>query len=198
MNKNKKKMLAIALLLFASIGFAGYGVYSYYWTKGDFTSIENDSDHSTDQNVIFFTDQSFDPQATYSGESLGFMGNGGSFSVTCSDINSDGNTYCSGSTTVKNNGTSCIYVEVREAGTYVENNGSPLSESPSLSWTSTYLKPGDSTELVASGGFHFNDAGDATSSEPVEVTEPVSGLSDTVKLYYQLYATQAYSGYCNY
>ena len=79
--QGKKKLLILALLLFAVVGIAGYGVYSYYWTQGNFKAA------SQDIEVL-----SFDPETTID-ETTKFLGEGGAVTLTCPSSSSNGQVF---------------------------------------------------------------------------------------------------------
>ncbi len=186
--KDKKKLLVLVLLLFVAIGLTGYGVYSYYWTQGDFEG---------NSNTV--TVASFDPRVTISGGS-NFLGSGGGLSITCPNTETGtGTITCTGNLTVSNDGGTSVYVDVLDAtahdavGYNGGTNGDDLSgdfSTPSLSWESATLAPGESKELTISVDVALTS--DFGSSEAVERSESFEGADIGSYVSLRLKATQVH------
>ena len=151
-NKNKKVLIIILLIIFTFIGLAGYGVYSYYWTQGSF--------EGTDTVTI----ASFDPRTYIDNDD--FLGNGGTVSLSCyvsgSNQNNNRDNMCTGSLTIHNNGDTDIVVTVSnasvttrtvpcESGTNCGHSAADdmtvYPETPSFSWTTKTIAPGEDEYL---------------------------------------------------
>ena len=136
--EKKKKALVLVLLLLAVAGIAGYGVYSYFWTKGSMSA-------SGDVQVA-----TFDVNTDL--DSNGFIANGGKISLTCPDSNGNGYETCTGSATITNSGGTSVDVEVLNAQS--SKHGTKYMDgtvnSPSFNWTTTTLAPGESKTLEVS------------------------------------------------
>ena len=198
--KNKKKMLVIALLLFVAVGFAGYGVYSYYYTQGSFDTESAGGSEDAD-NVVRITG-SFKPSTNGIGGSgmentQGFFEDGGQVYLTCPEDVGFGTTTCTGEITVYNEGSTTIYVSYYDTSSSASSSDFYVTtDSPSFYWEySDY----DSTAYISAGSsktLHFNvDVNISSSDDPSEeaqlVTDPVSS-STNVEAYvrFKLSATQ--------
>lgn len=132
---NKKKLLVLVLLLFAVVGIAGYGVYSYFWTQGEFTGSDDIEIASFDVNVDAYSND--------------FIGRGNYMNLTCEDTDGSGSATCSGSAEITNRGGTSVVVDVLN-GSSAEDGSKYMSgtlSSPSFNWTSTTLAPGESKTL---------------------------------------------------
>ena len=186
--KDKKKLLVLALLLFAVVGLAGYGVYSYYWTQGDFGASSNDISVS-----------SFDPETIING-SENFLGSGGSVSLSCPDNNGKETVTCTGSIDVHNNGGTSVDVQVLEASADYYSNGGDLTPSvgnPRFRWSddsssSTRIYSGEYETLNISVDYSVDNGttNGLDSSEAEEVSGPVPGGSFRIDVGFKLKATQ--------
>ena len=178
---NKKKLLIIFLFLFALVGVVGYGVYSYYFTKGE---VQSNSDSI---EVL-----AFDPRInTTSGDS--FLGSGGSVELDCPDSTRGGETLtCTGTLTVTNNGGTDIYLSLDDISTDVSTNGyiEASAGDASFEWEDDTLAPGESTTLTISVPVTAGNSGGA-SSDPVEVYDTVQGGSVSVIANFKIIATQS-------
>lgn len=186
---NKKKALILVLLLFAVIGIAGYGVYSYFWTEGNYEGSDTIS-------VV-----AFDPQTEIDGGS-DFLGNGGNIEISCPNTSTGiGSVTCTGSLEVSNNGGTAINVEVLEASSvdYNQENGMSITPgTPQFSWTTRSLNPGESATLsIDVPTSIYTDYG---SYSPVQTNEPFISSSDDprysshaqVQVSFKLKATQVH------
>lgn len=145
--KNMKKIIIVVLFLFTIIGLVGYGVYSYYYTTGTFT---------TSASVSIGV---FDPQTIIDGNS-DFLGAGGTLKLVCPPLETgtEESIDCTGSITVKNNGSGNISIEVYDAsgfGTvdYSSGNGPMSLDSENITtgfnWTTKTLTPNETAVLTA-------------------------------------------------
>lgn len=170
--RNKKKVLIIALFLFAVVGLAGYGAYSYYWTEGEF-------DARSQISV-----SSFDPEVnTTNGDS--FLGNGGEVSLYCpsSPTGSSSAVTCTADLEVKNNGWNPINVSVEEISSHIDIDSGiegfePSIDDPQYLWkwddnstseSSVILNGGETKTLHISVVFDSDDY--TTTSNAVKATE---------------------------
>ena len=192
--KDKKKLILVLLLLVALVGVTGYGVYSYYYTQG---TVKNE-DQSDDENVIRITGE-FDPEVDGGGDSSsgnGFLGNGGTLSLTCpSTAPGHGRITCTGSITVRNEGTTPIYVSVYSASadTEVTNGNVALyAGEPSFDWENgkTLIQPGYSETLNVSVDVSVgsNDSIDTDQGQLVDA--PVSAGDFKATVSFTLKASQ--------
>ena len=190
--KDKKKMLVLALFIFAVVGLAGYGVYSYYWTQGSFDS---------NSNTIKVT--SFNPE-TYIDGNFDFLGNGGTVTLSCGNTssyyysNGHETVTCTGGVSVTNNGGTDITLEVEDTNASL-NGGSEIASisSTSLKWDSS---DSSVSNLISSSNSDYlnitvevevdNGAGVGESDDAVEVTSPVIGGEFYVDVSFRLKATQ--------
>ena len=189
--KDKKKSLILVLLLFAVIGLAGYGVYSYFWTDGDF------SGQSDTVEVA-----SFDPRIGYSDGN--FVGDGGSLTLICDDSESgSGTVTCTGAVDVYNNGGTDITVEVDENEVSTDtneihvDNGEVTVGTPTFSWSNTTITPNSSETLTVTVPVDVDS--DFASGTPIERNEPYNddtgnGYDDefSVTVSFRIIATQAH------
>ena len=182
MNNKRKKVLVLALLLFVAIGFAGYGVYSYYYTTGSFGAGDSGNDN------LYLTGK-FDPEVTaYSnGSNKSFLSGENHFFLECSDIDSNSQTTCSGTLYIHNDGSTSISLSVSNLAAYF--NGSEISSgNVSYSLGDSNLSAGYSTTLsVTVSGITVPD-GLGSSSEPVFTSSPVSEAEYSVEVRYSLRA----------
>lgn len=200
--KNKKKMLVLVLLLFVAVGFAGYGVYSYYYTQGSFNTESAGGSEDAD-NVVRITG-SFKPSTNGAGGSgmenaEGFFKNGGQVYLTCPEDVSFGTTTCTGEITVSNEGSTEIYVDYYDTTSSAESSDFYVTaDSPSFYWENGDY---DSTVYISAGSsktLHFNvDVNISSSADPSEeaqlVTDPVSSSSNvTAYVRFKLSATQSH------
>lgn len=182
--KDKKKLLVLALFLFAVVGLAGYGVYSYYWTQGSYDA---------DSNTIEVA--SFDPETTIS-DSDRFLGEGGSVTLSCpSSSNGKETITCTGSLNVKNKGGTAITVDVLEASATEYSKQGDFTTSvgdPRFNWTSTTISAGESETLTieVSASVDNGTQNGLESSEEEYVSQPVPGGSFEVQVDFKLKATQ--------
>lgn len=196
--KDKKKLLVLALFLFAIVGFAGYGVYSYYFTQGSF-----DSDSDTIQVA------SFDPETVINGSSSEFLGNGGTVSLDCGGSsgyyhsNGKETITCTGSVEVHNNGGTDIDVEYFETSSGVNGSGMSLSADTSnlkFDWSNSYdssttrISAGSSDTLNISVDVVVdNGATNGMDNENAEeVSSPIYGGEFSVDVDFRLKATQVH------
>lgn len=189
--KDKKKSLILVLLLFAVIGLAGYGVYSYFWTDGDF------SGQSDTVEVA-----SFDPRIGYSDGN--FVGDGGSLTLICGDSESgSGTVTCTGAVDVYNNGGTDITVEVDENEVSTDtneihvDNGEVTVGTPTFSWSNTTITPNSSETLTVTVPVEVDS--DFASGTAYERNEPYNGDTSngyddefSVTVSFRIIATQAH------
>lgn len=121
-SNNKKKLIILALLLFMIIGITGYGVYSYFYTSGNYSASKNVSVAS------------FNPEVD--GD---FLGDGGTLSLSCpSSETGSGTVECTGTLTVSNNGETDITVTTSNAVVNLdplsEDNVTATAGTPSFEW----------------------------------------------------------------
>ena len=148
--QDKKKLLILVLFLFAVVGLAGYGAYSYFWTQGSF------SGKSDDVQVA-----SFDPQVEYNGD---FLGDGGTVTLQCPESTTgSGTVTCTGTLSVYNNGGTDITIAV--------NDGATASVSP--------INHDSATATAGTPEFNIDD-NNLSSGEYgyVEISVPVTINSD--------------------
>ena len=167
--KDKKKLLVLVLLLFTVVGLTGYGVYSYFFTEGDFIGYGSTVEIAA-----------FNPETTIRGTTK-FLGSGGSVIITCPDYNGGNNVTCTGSVLVSNNGDRDITVEVLDtkSGKQILNSVNETENvdqdvvvsAPSFNWTTTTIAAGESATLNISvdteltSNFSSDTAVDAGSGE---------------------------------
>lgn len=192
--KDKKKLLVLLLLLVAVVGITGYGVYSYYWTQGNFS--QNDASNSDDYNVIKI-DGSYDPRTGDSSSSANeFLGNGGTVVLTCPEKSNGKETItCTGTIWVANYGSTEIDVEVLDAHGYADSSSSDVTVTagnPTFDWTKTSLSSGGGSELKISVPVTINNGttGGLDSDEPEEVHAPVGGGTVSASVDFRLKSTQ--------
>ena len=203
MKKNKKKTLVIALLLFALVGIAGYGVYSYYYTIGTVNTPTATSD--SDENVINITG-SFNPRVESSSAESGvsgmdqFLGNGGSIPLTCPDKVGANETFtCTASVTVRNSGSTPIIVDYEDFNANVSSNDATVSVvSSNISWDypneynsyRTTISAGNSEDLDIEVEVKTGNSTSVASDEPELVTEPIASGSLNAYASFRLEARQ--------
>lgn len=139
--QDKKKLLILVLLLFAVVGLAGYGVYSYYWTQSTLSGNSND-----------VTIAAFDPEVSVTS---GFLGDGGEITLVCPDSSTgEGTVTCTGELQVTNNGGTAITVSTSNPNVTVSpfngNGASASAGTPSFSWSNTTIATGTSETLTIS------------------------------------------------
>ena len=185
--KDKKKLFVLILFLFAIIALAGYGVYSYFWTEGNFSGTSDTVQIS-----------SFDPQTSVNG----FVGSGGSVTLTCPSTANSGDTVnCTGEVSVYNNGDTGITVstsdesaEVNESS-YKDYEAGDSSENvttgtPTFQWSNTTIAANSSENLTITVPVTISSA--FTSDTAVEKSNAYKGGSYEVEVYFNLKATQVH------
>lgn len=200
MKKNKKKTLVIALLLFALVGIAGYGVYSYYYTIGTVNTPTATSD--TDENVINITG-SFNPRiadnnaSSSSSSSDQFLGQGGSINLNCPEKVGANETFtCTASATVRNSGSTPIRVEYEDFYPNVSSDNANVSiESSSISWSNTSssyttISAGSSETIYIEVEVKTGNSTSVASDQPELVTEPIASGSLNAYASFRLEARQ--------
>lgn len=200
MKKNKKKTLVIALLLFALVGIAGYGVYSYYYTIGTVNTPTATSD--TDENVINITG-SFNPRiadnnaSSSSSSSDQFLGQGGSINLNCPEKVGANETFtCTASATVRNSGSTPIRVEYEDFYPNVSSDNANVSiESSSISWSNTSssyttISSGSSETIYIEVEVKTGNSTSVASDQPELVTEPIASGSLNAYASFRLEAEQ--------
>lgn len=194
----KRNLLVIILLLLAIVGLSGYGAYSYFATEGSFDT-EEASDDDAD-NLIRITGE-FKPvvdEATSGGSGYEnhYLGNGGSIYLTCPSTTTGHETItCSTTVTVRNEGTTDIYVEAEglDAEAYVSDNDdiTATASNPRFSWDNYTLSPNSSRTLTiyvdVAVGMDSND-----DDTEVLVSGPVEDGSVSASVDFKLKATQAH------
>lgn len=197
--QNKKKMLlVIALLLVALFGVTGYGAYSYYATQGSFETEDASSEDS--ENVIRITG-TFKPTVDGVGGPSGssssgnsFLGNGGTLYLTCPETSSGHETItCTTSVTVKNEGTTGIYVDVEDASsdTNVEYGSVTASaEEPEFNWNETYISAGSSRQLNISVDVNVGSSNEVSDDTEEIVYGPVEGGEIKASVSFKIGVTQ--------
>ena len=189
--KDKKKILVLGLLLFAVVGLAGYGVYSYYFTRGSFDT-ESASDEDSD-NVIRITGE-FEPIFDGGASSSYFIGQGGSFELYCPRETSGNETIrCTASPSVVNEGTTSIRVEVYDGSSSVSTQSGDdyvTAGNPSFDWynNTAIIGPGESKTLNISVDVYVGDR--SMSGDGVEVNEPVYSDELSANTTFKIKATQ--------
>ena len=186
MKKNKIKILVIALLLFTITGTVGYGVYSYYFTEGSYSTPESLDGNN---NTIYLNGK-FSPRAG-SSYSANFLSGEHDLNLTCGEINtSTGIVECTGSVDVFNNGSSDIYVEVNDNDSYAAKYGDHFTGDPSYrySWTNTTISPNSYESLTVTTTAHVEIG--TNDSNPQEVTDPVIIDEDSIRMHLYVRATQ--------
>ena len=175
--KNKKKLVIILVLLLA-VGFAGYGVYSYYWAQG---SVDQGDTYPT----ISLTRQ-FYPVVEIDG-SQSYLGESKNIDLTC-PAPSDGDTSvtCTGSLVVYNDSTERISLWVDEAHATVNSGSDKISlGEPSFSYYDGYISPKGRTTVTFSVVATLG-----TGDVPERVYEPVTGEEVSVSINFDIKATQ--------
>ena len=168
--RDKKKLLVLGLLLFAVVGLAGYGVYSYYYTEGTM-STEEPSDDS--DNVIHITGE-FNPKVYQSSGIDDFLGNGGTINLTCpSKAGMNEKITCEATVEVKNDGTTPIRVKYSDvsSGASSEDGIDVYAGNPSISWSNPDHNVYDEGYGDSDGSFKTIEAG---SSEYIDIEVEVS------------------------
>lgn len=184
MKEKKKKVLVLALLLLAVAGVAGYGVYSYFWTKGEFTA-------SGDVQVA-----TFDVNTDLTDG--GFISNPGKISVSCPDTNGNGSVTCTGSATITNSGGTSVVVEILNG--HASNEGHKYMNgtvnNPDFDWETVTLAAGESKTLnvdvdVTSISNDFDSDTSYEASDPIESGQYGGYISLTVD--FDIKATQVHN-----
>jgi len=197
MENKKKKLIVILLLLFAVIGVAGYGVYSYYYTFGEMETEEADSEY--DDNVISITDV-FKPWVSQDSGMSDFLGKGGTIDLSCpGNISRNQKITCEATVHVENKGTTPISVSYSDVYANASSNDVSTSVvSRSLSWASpdyydsstTTISANSSTELYIEVEVNVGDGEYSSSDEAQFVTAPVASGSLSAYVGFRLDATQ--------
>lgn len=195
MENKKKNWIVALLLLFAVIGIAGYGVYSYYYTEGTINTEE--ADDEDDDNVIHIT-SSFKPIVYQSSGINTFLGNGGTIELSCPDV-AEMNTKitCDATIEVQNNGSTPIRVSYSDFTADVSSDdiSNVSKESASISWSDT----GSSYTTISAGSYAYLDievevnvgnVDSNSSNEAILVTGPVSAGTLSAYASFRLDATQ--------
>ena len=198
MENKKKKLIVILLLLFAVIGVAGYGVYSYYYTFGEMKTEEADSEY--DDNVISITDV-FKPWVSQDSGMSDFLGKGGTIDLSCpGNISRNQKITCEATVHVENKGTTPIRVSYSDVFANASSEDVSTSvASSSLSWTNpddgydsstTTISANSSTELHIEVEVNVGDGEYSSSDEAQFVTAPVASGSLRAYVGFRLDATQ--------
>lgn len=198
--RDKKKVLVLGLLLFAVVGLAGYGVYSYYYTMGTIDTSEATSD--TDQNVINITG-SFNPRIEDNNASSGssssdqFLGQGGSINLNCPEKVGANETFtCTASATVRNSGSTPIRVSYEDFYPNVSSSDATVSVvSSSISWSNTSssyttISSGSSETIYIEVEVKTGNSTSVASDQPELVTEPIASGSLSAYASFRLEAEQ--------
>ena len=198
--RDKKKVLVLGLLLFAVVGLAGYGVYSYYYTVGTVNTPSATSD--SDENVINITG-SFNPRVESSSAESGvsgvdqFLGNGGSIPLTCPDKVGANETFtCTAYATVRNSGSTPIRVSYEDFYPNVSSSDATVSVvSSSISWSNTSssyttISSGSSETIYIEVEVKTGNSTSVASDQPELVTEPIASGSLNAYASFRLEAEQ--------
>ena len=179
--KNNKRKILIILLLFAIVSMIGYGVYSYYWTEGNFKS---------EAQIISY---GFNP-TFYDGmdeDGYTFIGDGyisqSLHSYTCYvDTRDDTIYHCSQGQLVNNQGTSPVIFEAIDISVTKEDDANLATISNITNNGQQVIQPGDTGYVSANADLIINDSGQ-------EVTEPVyDGDFVKIKFEYKIKATEVH------
>ena len=183
--EKKKKVLILVLLLLAVAGVAGYGVYSYFWTKGDFSA-------SGEVQVATFN------VGFNNGSNESFISTPGNISISCPDSSGNGEVTCTGSATVVNNGGTSVVVEVLNghASNYSSNYMYGTVNNPDFDWETVTLAPGQSKTLnvevdVTSISNDFDSSTAYEASEAIQSGQYGGYLS--LEVSFDLKATQVHN-----
>jgi len=200
MKKNKKKILIIALLLFTIIGLTGYGVYSYYWTQGDFTS----SDGQIRTNKVFDPEGLHEYNEDSDSYNMSFLGDGGEVKLVCADDDYDGYLTCTGYSPVGNDGNVSINVSYSNFNITCDDDSVDISSiTPTFTWTyvdddghdhtssSSSITLDEDEEATLVTTFEIESPG--TSSTPEQVSAPVAGNTLELGMTIDLTATQVHN-----
>ena len=185
--KDRKKLLVLVLLLFAVVGTVGYGVYSYYWTQGNY---ENETSSGSGDDATIYLNGKFDPEI----ENGSFLSDGQTIELTCPESGGKGTVTCTGKVTIVNEGTTKISVETLDGESSVSKDGyiDVTAKETSFTWTSETINAGSSETLYVSVDVDVDNGttNGINSSEAEEVTDSVPGGSFTVKTSFKIKATQ--------
>ncbi len=185
--KDRKKLLVLILLLFAVVGTVGYGVYSYYWTQGNY---ENETSAGSGDDATIYLNGKFDPEI----ENGSFLSDGQTIELTCPESGGKGTVTCTGNVTIVNEGTTKISVETLDGESSVSKDGyiDVTAKTTSFTWTSETINAGSSETLYVSVDVDVDNGttNGINSSEAEEVTNSVPGGSFTVKTSFKIKATQ--------
>lgn len=171
--KNKKKMLLALLIVFALVGIVGYGVYSYYWTRGTVTGSSSVNIHS------------FNPQI-YANEGWKFLGEGGTIYLSCPDgavlgSNEDDYVDCTAELQIENEGSTAVTLEVEDAEGSVRKDYWEGTVEPVFSWTTKTIDANSSTTLVITARVRIDReaqyGSENVDGDAVYVTSAVGGYS---------------------
>ncbi len=187
-NKEKtKKIVILVLFAIAVIGLVGYGVYSVEYESNTFV---------TEASV---TVGAFDPQ-TIVGDTASFLGSGGLVTITCPTITDDGETICTGSMTVKNNGNGPIVVEILEPDEEDEYSAPRVVEDdsyyeaevayPTFSWNSKTLAPNETAILNISVSLQITSDYNSDSEVTYENGYPYESSSGSIDVNFRMRASQ--------
>ena len=180
--KIKKKLLFIGLFIFAIVGIAGYGVYSYYWAEGNVTV-----------NSPSIVINKFNPSTNYQSEDI-FIGDGiESYDVVdylCENIDYKGKKYhCTTDIAISNLGDKTVVVEVtdlRLVKEYDDYNNATIKNLTSSD--SIELAPGETSSVSVSGDIVFEDNYD----QEHEVSSPIYNEDIKVWFEYKIKATETH------
>lgn len=181
MHFHTKKNILIILLFLTFICVVSYGVYSYYWTRGNMNASGSISIESYDPRV----------ENVFIGESgTGWVNS----TITCPEyITEDTTIYCSASFVVSNNGGTPVFIEVfdEEAGFYyVSSELNANASKPTFNWSSKTLEPDESSTLNIT--IPISTSSSFNSSEAVRVYENVENPFLQVNYRFTIKSTQVH------
>lgn len=187
--KNKKKILFIALFLFAIAGVVGYGVYSYYFAQGT-VAATSETITLDGFDVHTYGDGDQRPKKFLDGDMSTEIEEG----LTCEYTDYEEFTCFGAGLELENTGSKEVEITISNlTGTVNGINGATLKSIRTTKSQNTYnLTPGDYDNFAIEAIVEVPGYVETQSSEATQVNSPVSGGDLEVSVSYTVTATEVH------